>query len=60
MVTGFLSGRDVFAVLPTGFRKSICYACIPSILADLDEEEDEPIIVVCGFEACHIMCASEY
>ena len=27
VVSGIVSGRDVFAVLPTGFGKSLCYVC---------------------------------
>ena len=29
VVTGVLRGRDVFAVLPTGFAKTLCYAVLP-------------------------------
>ena len=31
VVSGIVSGRDVFAVLPTGFGKSLCCACPPTV-----------------------------
>ena len=38
----FISGNDVFVVLPTGYGKSACYACIPRLL----KSSDSSIIVV--------------
>ena len=32
VITHFVSGSDVFAILPTGFGKSLCYACLPGVL----------------------------
>ena len=31
VMSGIVSGRDVFAVLPTAFGKSLCYACPPTV-----------------------------
>ena len=31
VVSGIVSSRDVFAVLPIGFGKSLCYACLPTV-----------------------------
>ena len=29
VAANFIEGRNVFSVLPTGFGKSLCYACVP-------------------------------
>ena len=31
VVTGILKGHDVFAVLPTGYGKSLCFASLPML-----------------------------
>ena len=31
MVEAFVKGRDVFAVLPTGYGKSLCLDCLPLV-----------------------------
>lgn len=28
-LSGFILGHDIFAVLPTGFGKTVCYTCLP-------------------------------
>ena len=33
-VEAFMSGRDVFISLPTGYGKSFCYGCLPIVLRD--------------------------
>ena len=31
IVESFMTGHDVFGVLPTGYGKSLCYACLPLV-----------------------------
>ena len=42
----FLERKDVFAVLPTGFGKSLCYACLPAACDILMKKERGYSIVV--------------
>ena len=39
-------GRDVFAILPTGFGKSLCYACLPVAFDKCQKKEWGYSIVV--------------
>ena len=46
VINSFVSGNDVFAVLPTGFGKTLCYACLPSIFDQLLSVGNSVVIVV--------------
>ena len=34
VVSSFVSGEDVFGILPTGYSKSLCYTCLPDGLRE--------------------------
>ena len=40
----FVNGRDMFAVLPTGYGKTLCYACLPLIFDELASRTTPSII----------------
>ena len=45
VITEFVSGKDVFVCLPTGFGKSLCFTALP-IVFDLIRSPSDPSIVV--------------
>ena len=46
VVTNFVMGNDVFAVLPTGFGKSLCYACLPGVFDNLSDTTNSVVVVL--------------
>lgn len=50
----FMHGYDVFGVLPTGYGKSLCYACLPWMFDELHKESNSIVIVVSPLTAIMI------
>ena len=41
-----VQGEDVFAVLPTGFGKSLCYMCLPGVFDALNGSSSSVVVVI--------------
>ena len=45
VIKDLIDGQDVFAALPTGFGKSVCFACLPGVF-DAIMNSDNSVVVV--------------
>ena len=55
VIMEFVNGRNVFAVLPTGYGKTLCYACLPLIFDELASRTTPSIILLFIYHLCVIM-----
>ena len=46
VISEVVSGRDVFAVLPRGFGKSLCYGCLPLVFDEMINPPQPSIVCV--------------
>ena len=46
VIVSFLKGNDVFAVLPTGYGKTLCYTILPIVFDLMHGTEGSTIVVV--------------
>ena len=46
VISSFVKGSDVMAILPTGYGKSLCYTILPMIFDDLRSDGLNSIILI--------------
>ena len=46
VIKNFVLGNDVFGVLPTGYGKTLCYACLPGIFDKLSGSQSSIVVVI--------------
>ena len=46
VVLALATEQDVFGVLPTGYGKSLCYACLPILFDRLRKTQEQHSIVI--------------
>ena len=61
VLVNFLFGNDVFAVLPTGYGKSLCYICLPKAMDVLHSTVGSivvvvtPLIAIINDQVCYLL-----